>query len=235
MLEIIIVIVLSVALQSLFGVGVLLFGTPMLLFLGYPFMESLLVLLPISVSINALQVIKDYKYINFKIYRSILFITIPFIIIFLFLISKINVNINFFVGTFLIFISLKDRVAVLKTIFDKSLSYNKLFYSLMGIVHGMTNLGGALLTAKIFSTDLTKHEKRATTAISYMSFAIFQIVTILFLDKKYESSNGWLILIGVLVYLVINKLIFYKISEQRYNKIFSIFLVVSGVLLLLKS
>jgi len=235
MLEIIIVIVLSVALQSLFGVGVLLFGTPMLLFLGYPFMESLLMLLPISVSINALQVIKDYKDINFKIYRSILFITIPFIIIFLFLISKINVNINFFVGTFLIFMSLKDRVAVLKTIFDKSLSYNKLFYSLMGIVHGMTNLGGALLTAKIFSTDLTKHEKRATTAISYMSFAIFQIVTILFLDKKYESSNGWLILIGVLVYLVINKLIFYKISEQRYNKIFSIFLVVSGVLLILKS
>ncbi len=52
-----IVFVTSV-MQSLFGVGVLLFGTPLLLLAGYPFLQSLLILLPISISINVLQILE---------------------------------------------------------------------------------------------------------------------------------------------------------------------------------
>ena len=52
----------------------------------------------------------------------------------------------------------------------------------MGIVHGLTNLGGSLLTAKVFFTNLNKTQKRVTIAISYMSLAIFQILTILLLN-----------------------------------------------------
>jgi hypothetical protein len=233
-LDIFIIIIITATIQSLFGVGVLLFGTPLLLLLGYPFMDSLLILLPISASINALQIVKDYKYIDKKIYKNILFITVPFIILFLVFVSKISLNINIIIGSFLIFIALKDSISFFHTTFEKILSYNKLFYSFMGIVHGLTNLGGALLTAKVFHTNLNKYEKRATTAVSYMTFAIFQIVTILFLDIKYEFSNLYYVLIGVGVYLLINKIIFHKISDHRYDKIFSIFLIMSGVSLVLK-
>ena len=45
--------------QSIFGTGVLLFGTPILLILGYNFQYSLIILLPISVSINLLQIKLD--------------------------------------------------------------------------------------------------------------------------------------------------------------------------------
>ena len=52
----ILIVIITASIQSFFGVGVLLFGTPLLLLLGYPFLESLLILLPISASINFLQI-----------------------------------------------------------------------------------------------------------------------------------------------------------------------------------
>ena len=65
-MKIIILLIITSAIQSLFGVGVLLFGTPVLLLLGYSFIESLLILLPVSISINILQISKDYKYFDYK-------------------------------------------------------------------------------------------------------------------------------------------------------------------------
>lgn len=211
----------------------MLFGTPLLLLFGYPFLDILLILLPISASINALQISKDYKHINFNSYKNVLFITVPFIIVFLFLASKNKIDINMVIGIFLIFIALKNYVKIIRIMFEKILSYNKIFYSIMGIVHGVTNLGGALLTARIFHETLNKYEKRATIAISYMTFAIFQIVTILFLDVEYDLSNLWYVFIGISTYITINKIVFHKVSDHKYNKIFSIFLLASGVLLVM--
>ena len=98
---------------------------------------------------------------------------------FLYFIAKININVSFIIGFFLIVIALKDYSNIIKKHLNKLLSYNKLFFVLTGIIHGMTNLGGSFLTAKIFNTDTNKLEKRSTVAISYMTFAVFQIITIL--------------------------------------------------------
>ncbi|MCK5110905.1 MAG: hypothetical protein KAQ94_05240 [Arcobacteraceae bacterium] len=231
---IILVVIVTSAIQSLFGVGVILFGTPMLLLVNYPFLETLLILLPISVAINFLQITKDYKEIDFNLYKNIILFTVPFIILFLLLASEINVNLNLPIGLFLIFIAIKGYIKILKTWFKVLLSYNKIFYIGMGITHGITNLGGALLTAKISTTRLNKYQKRVTTAIVYMTFAIFQIVTILFLNVKYQFSNYIYIIIGLTTYLVINKLFFNKIQDYNYDKLFSLFLLFSGSLLVSK-
>jgi len=230
---ILIVICLSIV-QSIFGVGILLFGTPLLLLLGYQFLESLLILLPISASINFLQIAKDYKEIDLSIYKNILLLTVPFIVVFIFLVFKNSININLMIGLFLVFMAIKDKVLLFKIWFDKLLSFNKVFYVVMGIIHGITNLGGALLTAKVFHTDLNKYQKRATIAISYMTFALFQITTILFLDVKYKLENLLYIFVGLLVYFFINKFLFHKISDYKYDKLFSVFLTVTGTLLILK-
>ena len=50
-LELIIVIVLC-AFQSVFGVGLLLFGTPFFLMIGYDFISTLTIILPVSVLIS---------------------------------------------------------------------------------------------------------------------------------------------------------------------------------------
>ena len=47
--------------QSIFGVGLLLFGTPTFLLLNYNFLDTLNILLPISISISFLQLFFSKK------------------------------------------------------------------------------------------------------------------------------------------------------------------------------
>jgi len=101
-----IVIVIS-SIQSIFGVGVLLFGTPLLLLLGYNYDVTLYILLPISIAINSLQILKHYRYIDFLFYKDVLITTIPFVVIFLILGLTAQINFNFFVGLVLVFVALK--------------------------------------------------------------------------------------------------------------------------------
>lgn len=234
-MTIIFIIIITSIIQSLFGVGVLLFGTPLLLLFDYTFLEILLILLPISAIINILQIIKDYKYINKKIYLKIIYITIPFIVLFLFFLSRITININFFIACLLIFISLKNHIKLFNTIFNKIIYFDKIYYIILGIIHGVTNLGGVLLTTKIFQTNLNRYEKRATIAISYFTFALFQIITIMLLDINIQYSFNHIIyiLIGIGVYIISNK-IFHSISDNKYNKLFLFFLFITGVLLFAK-
>lgn len=84
-LDILIIIAATSFIQSIFGVGVLLFGTPLLLLVGYGFIEAIIILLPISVTINLFQIAKDYKSVDLEFYKNILVFTIPFVVVFYFL------------------------------------------------------------------------------------------------------------------------------------------------------
>jgi|SaaInlStandDraft_3_1057020.scaffolds.fasta_scaffold19123_2 uncharacterized protein len=233
-MEVFLVVVATAIIQSLFGVGVLLFGTPILLLLGYPFTEVLLILLPVSISINGLQVIYFYRFIDMHIFRNILFITTPFIVISLYFVSKNAINMDILIALFLIFIALKGSINVLDVAFNKLLSYNKFFFILMGIIHGMTNLGGALLTARVFCENIDKSKKRVTVAVSYMTFALFQIITISSFNVQYNFFNLWYVVVGIFVYFFTSRIIFSSISEDKYKDIFTLFLAVLGILLLVK-
>ena len=61
-------ILVFIVFQSIFGIGLLLFGTPTFLVFGYTFPETLSLLLPISISISLFQFIfsskKDFKFIK---------------------------------------------------------------------------------------------------------------------------------------------------------------------------
>lgn len=234
-MEIILIILITSIIQSLFGVGVLLFGTPILLLYGYPFFEILQILLPVSISINFMQIIKDYKNVDYEVFRYVMFLSVPFIIIFMYFISKVDLNVSLLIGFILIIIALKDYSKFIKKYLNKLLFYNRSFFIVMGVIHGMTNLGGSLLTAKVFSTNLNKLQKRSTVAISYMSFAFFQILTIFILDYKFNIDNLYYIFVGLSTYLIINKLVFKRISNKKYDKLFAIFLFFSGLAIIFKN
>jgi len=57
MIDLIIVIVVFSFIQSIFGIGLLLFGTPTLLLFGYSYSETLWILLPCSIVISLIQTI----------------------------------------------------------------------------------------------------------------------------------------------------------------------------------
>ena len=132
--------------QSVFGIGLLVFGTPTYLLLGYSFAESLSILVPVSIMISFYQIYFSRENINnFKI--DYFKYCIPSLIIFLFitLLFLKNENIKILISLIMIFLAIinlfgADKIQKYFKKFFKN--YYKLFYIFIGIIHGMTNLGG---------------------------------------------------------------------------------------------
>jgi hypothetical protein len=152
--DILATILLTATIQSLFGVGVLLFGTPILLVLGYDFITALTILLPISLTINLLQVSKDYRHVQAPFYRQVLTLSIPCVVLCLLLVTTLKLNIGSIVGLFLIVAALKSVYAPFNRLIESLVRYERTYFIVMGIVHGLTNLGGSLLTAIIHSNTV---------------------------------------------------------------------------------
>ena len=62
------IIVFLIVIQSIFGVGLLLFGTPSFLIMGYDFPNTINILMPVSITISFLQFsrsnVSDKKFIK---------------------------------------------------------------------------------------------------------------------------------------------------------------------------
>ena len=176
--EILITIAFTSVMQSIFGTGVLLFGTPILLTLGKDFQTALTILLPASIFINFFQIKNNLKSINVTFYKNLILFCLPMVFLTLYLSFSIHFNSNYVIGIFLIVISLKSLVKPVAMIIKWIISFERLYLTMMGILHGFTNLGGSLLSGIILNKDLPKDSKRATIAASYCSMACIQIVTI---------------------------------------------------------
>ena len=68
LIQLLLIISLFAILQSIVGVGLLLFGTPTLLLLGYTYEVVLSLILPASIVISALQVRENYSIVYGKKY-----------------------------------------------------------------------------------------------------------------------------------------------------------------------
>ncbi len=235
--DILLTVVATAAIQSIFGVGVLLFGTPILLLLGYDFINALSVLLPISIAINSLQIIKHYQFIDTFFYKKVLIYTIPFVVLFLFIVSTVKINIAILVGGFLVLVALKSFFPVVEQKLEKMLKHEKIYLAVMGLVHGLTNLGGSLLTAIVHSKKYEKNATRVNVAICYATFAVFQLATLFFLGSQFELSyvdNMSFLQLGVIVFLCTEEMVYSTIDNKKYSQYFAAFLLISGILLIIK-
>ncbi|MGR9073535.1 MAG: hypothetical protein ACU833_10775 [Gammaproteobacteria bacterium] len=236
--DVLLTVMATSMIQSIFGVGVLLFGTPILLLLGYDFINALIILLPISVAINSFQILKHYKHIDTAFYRRVLLFTIPFVVFFLFIVTAAKINIGILVGLFLIFVALKSYSREVERLLESLVKHEKTYLAVMGVVHGLTNLGGSLLTAIVHGKQYRKDMTRVTVAVCYATFAIFQIVTLNLVVDNYDISyydNVALMQVGIVVFLLTEETVYSNIDNEKYSKFFAAFLFASGVLLVLKS
>jgi len=237
-IDVLLIIAVTSFIQSLFGVGVLLFGTPLLLLVGYDFIDAIIILLPISIIINLIQIAKDYRNVDFDLYKKILLYTIPLVVLFLFLVTQVRINISFLVGIFLVTVALKDYSKKVNTFIQSTLKHEKIYLGVMGIIHGMTNLGGSLLTAIVHNKDYKKQITRVTIAISYATFAVFQILTLLI--SGYDLNIQFLgvgiyLLVGIGVFILTERLVYVELNNENYTKFFGLFLFISGMMLIVKS
>ena len=237
-IDILLTIIFTSLIQSMFGTGVLLFGTPLLLLYGYDFQFSLTILLPTSVMINFFQLINKYNDIDIQFYKKLILWSVPLIVLFLYFISLNPIKINIIVGTFIIIIALKEVSSFIREGISLMMEYEVGYLILTGVVHGTTNLGGALLSAIVFGKKLSKEKTRATIAICYLTFAVFQIITLIFFIDNHEifniiNSTYWLA--GLVVFFIVEKFLYLKVDNKRYKNYFTSFLLLIGSLLILNN
>ena len=169
------------AIQSIIGVGVLVLGTPILLIFKINFIDILAFLLPTSIVTSLINYIyfNSKNMIKFKIDKYTLKIfflgTIPSIFIGLMLLKNFEIYINFkylVSGVIIISILLVNQ----KNIFYKvNRSVKFIFLIIVGIIHGLSNSGGSLLS--IFFTALNKkNESRYYITFFYFFLALTQYI-----------------------------------------------------------
>lgn len=237
--EIMLTVAITSIIQSVFGAGVLLFGTPLLLLFGYEFVDVLIVLLPVSIAINLLQVFKHHAVIDFSFYRNILILTLPPIALFLFLVTHARINISLVIGIFLLFIAFRDFSTAIAQLINRMMVFEKPYFLIMGIVHGLSNLGGSLLTAMVHHKRYEKDVARVTVAASYGTFAAIQLLTLWFFSREQIevsiNHTGIYMVVGVLVFMLSDEMLYNQIEREKYQRIFAGFLALSGALLVLRS
>jgi len=232
---VIIIAVFSV-IQSIFGVGVLLFGTPTLLLLEYSYSETLWLLLPCSVTISLIQVVNGYKQIEAK--KRAVYLIIPTLVIGLTLVVTYanGINITRIVGVLLLVIGVIRFSSKLQALLASMVKKNiQMYYAIIGIVHGISNMGGGPLSI-LMSTIYSKKEIiRANVAFIYLILAIFQLVVLSIISNtSVKSEVMWLIPISFVSYIFTSKFISSIVNDKKYTFILNVMILTYGVMAVLK-
>lgn len=231
----IIIITLLIIIQSIFGVGLLLFGTPSFLVLGYDFANTINILMPVSITISALQFLRSKVKDKVFITEYNLF-CLPFLIIFLLIALKFKYLFDFklLVALLLVFSS----ILILNK--KKFSSFRKTFFKVkkivligIGSVHGLTNMGGSFLA--IYSTLISENVKevaRYYICYGYLIMGLFQYILVL--SISYENLNFnklYYLVLALLIYFPTQK-IFKNIDDRKFSKYINIIALSYGLLIL---
>lgn len=232
------IIIILIFFQSIFGIGLLLFGTPTFLLIGYNFLDVLNILLPISITISAIQIFsskvenKKFKY-NFNLY------CLPFLILSLyFIINNFEkINLEFYISILIILFSIlslnKKKIKYLQNL---NLIQQRIALSVIGVIHGLSNLGGSLLA--ILSSIINKDDKNKTRysiVYGYLIMGIIQILILYFLSNNHINMVNLLYIILVFMIYFPAQKIFNKFKREKFSKYLNIFAFLYGVIILLKN
>jgi uncharacterized protein len=232
-----VVAVLSVV-QSIFGMGVLVFGTPTLLLMGYDFITTLGYLLPASFAISLLQVLSAGSS-RVSVSKYLYLLCLPGIGVGLWLAdaSPLAPWVNILVGGTLLLSALvrfwSPSRRLITILLEKHLPT---YHLIMGLTHGLTNLGGALLAILASGVNTEKEAIRYTVAHYYLAFSIVQMLLLATIMGHHSILIGNLAaaVISSLVYLLVGNRIFIRTSNQSFNFALTMFIAVYGIAILLK-
>ena len=209
------IILVSMLTQLLFGVGVLLWGTPSLILLGYEFTTALSLLLPISLGISGLQVGQNFQHISKKELWSFIKLSLPLVVLGLIFVMTSDIEVEWFVFAALGVGGLL-RLNIFKTLSDRVVNFKDFMLPLIGIVHGISNLGGALLVMWVSQTDKTKLGLRSTVAACYLLLAFFQIVTLMVYNDELTVFVSCFVF-GILAYVILDQFIMGSIKDSVFD------------------
>jgi len=113
--------------------------------------------------------------------------------------------------------------------------HSMLYHAVMGLVHGLTNLGGALLAILATSQHSEKGAIRYTVAHYYLAFGAVQILMTVTLLGETERLLQGLPMAGIAaaIYLLIGNRLFLRTANPIYQNGLTFFIFVYGIAVLL--
>lgn len=234
------VVVLAAAMQSLFGLGVLFLGTPLLLLIGYPMMSLLSLLLPISLSISLLQIARGWKQVQWTLVWKFVLFALPSAALGSFLLRSITVwsMLPVCIAAYLLFVAIGFYFNAFPKLVARWTRNQALYLFATGLLHGLTNLGGPLLSSFVVTKYPNKHQSRATIAMCYGFLVSVQCISLypsLTAVSKPNTTLFSLIGLALVVYFLFDKWVFQRLSNEKFKQIFGPIVVLMSALLLLRA
>ncbi len=233
-MDVVVVISVFAVVQSIFGVGLLVFGTPTLLLLGHPFNETLGALLPASIAISLLQLRGARLPDRIFLRQFGAWCLVPLAIaLALVLRSGVSVNLNLAVAAALaVFAVVRTSARVRKRAAPWVSRHTRAWLTLTGLVHGFSNLGGGPLLILAASRYRQKEAMRPFIALCYASFAAIQLGVLAFLIP---AVFGWHQLVNASVsasvFLFAGQRFFGWVPAQRFELLLTVLVAAYAAIL----
>lgn len=225
-----------IIIQSILGVGILIFGVPILIIYGFEYLDIVGLLLPSSMTISTLQLFK-YRSVKTDEFKR-LPVAILGIIIGLIILTKLDVTsiVPPIIGSLILVAALFRTSTLTKRKIKHFFSLNRsLFHFFNAILHGFTNLGGVLLTVYSSSAHKAKVQSVSCTALFYLVYAVSQMIIFMIVGQK-EIFKAGLIYVPAtaLIYITVGRRSFVSISQERFDTITTLFFLCAGCAILFR-
>lgn len=237
-----ILIIFIVTVQSILGIGVLVLGTPILLLFDMSMIDIMSYLLPISIITSLFNlVIMKFKdnifYYDVARLKNFFIICIPFVFIGLIILRYLHNYINFdYLVSAIIILTLIFRSKLSKYLKSLSHNLNKIILMIIGIIHGLTNSGGTLLSIMLVNLNATKKNSRNEITLFYFFLALIQLI--LFYSVfgiKLSFYDFDLIIIYTLIGVFLGNILLNFTGDFLYKKLIYLLAFISSILLIIKN
>ena len=233
----IVTIVVFAALQSVFGIGILFFGTPTLILLGYPFVETLAVVLPASIAVSCLQVVRGTLPQPAWRRDFAVWCLVPLTAVLgASLLWQSQLELEFVIAcTLLLYVIIRVSPRLHGALRNGVRSRKSLWLAIIGSIHGLSNLGGGLLAIFAANSFDDKVAIRSHIAFCYLCFAGIQL-SILAIMTPYVMNWTQLVYaaIGGAVFVACERRMFQSISVPAFDRAFTIVIGSYSILVFLK-
>ena len=212
------------------------FGTPTLLLLGFPFEQVLGYLLPCSISISALQIAESGGFKLDPVRRRFLLFTAPAVVLATsVVILRAKIDIKPEVGAMLVLTAgLRAFAVPRRWLASRVGDHQPVLFTALGLLHGLTNLGGGLLTVLMAALHGTKEGTRRQVAFAYGTMASLQLLTLAIVGRPGLEPLVALTLppLAITVSWVIGRRVYRAASQHAYQWALTMFLLSYGMVLI---
>jgi uncharacterized protein len=213
--------------QSLFGIGLLVFGTPTLLLLGYSYQDALAILLPASLAVSLLQLrtvprLDRAFALRFGIWCLVPLAVTLFLAFQLHLKTSLNLAVALALSGFVVLRASPDLEAKATSLLRR---HQTAWLVLMGATHGLSNLGGGLLTILANSLHREKDQVRSVIVHCYVCFALVQLTVLGLTIPGFFSWHqlGYAATSGAM-FLLVGQHVFAWVSAPAFRRLFTGFM-----------